>query len=615
MGLGAAFRSAVSETSPIVDRSPQWGGDIVLREDGGVSWSGSGEYGGAMGVPGAWRAAVLLSDLLGSVPWHAYRDGPGGVAERVVPTPAILAQPSPPDIAMTTYSSLALDLFWHGNGLALRLGLDAAGNASAMLPVSAPEVHVTRVRAGDGVDLPIGEVAYHIGGRWHPASDVIHIKGPCAPGALRGMGILENHPRLLTLAVEQSRQAAAATGAGIPLGTLKSDNPDLDGDEAAELKSGWLMAQRERSIAVLNATTSFEPLAWNPTEAQLLEARKFTLHELALLFGVPLHYLGVEGGSRTYSNVESEGIDLTRFGLGGHLARFEGALTLALAPATWAKANLDALLRSDTLTRYQAHQIAIAARFLSPSEVRATEDRPPMTAAQLAELPPLVPPTPGGGGGDRAARFRGRHSAFDEAAHPRDPDGKFARGWTPGRLADDYRATVTPTAAERAALHQYTGVAYQGMNGYLRGSTLTPPRHPHHPGADYAPEIAALTELAGRYATPADLTVRRFTHRNAVPPEAMAPGTVMTDLGFASSTLGDEAPQQFARYSVEMQIEVPAGSPGIVVNGVGKGSTGIETEGEFIMPPGTSFEISFDEEFPDQGVRLIVMRATAPRED
>src|SRR5690606_40362411 len=68
-------------------------------------WSTPG-YQGGMGIPGAWRAALLIADALGSVPWHAYRRVGEGPAVRLSPTPPLLDQPSPPETRVTTFSSL-----------------------------------------------------------------------------------------------------------------------------------------------------------------------------------------------------------------------------------------------------------------------------------------------------------------------------------------------------------------------------------------------------------------------------------------------------------------------------------------------------------------------------
>lgn len=58
-----------------------------------------------MTVPGAWRAALLISDFLGQIPWHARRDYGDGPTEKLEnPAPPLLEQPNPPDPRMSTFS-------------------------------------------------------------------------------------------------------------------------------------------------------------------------------------------------------------------------------------------------------------------------------------------------------------------------------------------------------------------------------------------------------------------------------------------------------------------------------------------------------------------------------
>ena len=376
-----------SATDTTTGQSQTW----TVVDDISPSWSSAG-YSGGMGIPGAWRASILLADLVGSVPWHAYRERGDRPAERLDPTPPLLERPNPPDVRVSTFSSLALDLIWHGNAVALVAARNREGWPTAFVPVSACDVRVKRIEPMDGAPLPVGTIAYQIGNRWFDHNDVIHIKGPCQPGQLRGLGVLENHlSGALTLAQDQARQATAASGAGIPTGVLKvEDSVDepLEREEAEDLKAAWMRSQQTRTVAVLNGRTAFEALAWNPTETQLLEARKFSLHELALIFGVPLSLLGVETSNRTYRNDETEGLNLVKFSLGGHLARFEQTLSAHMPRGSWAQANLDSLLRADTLSRYQAHSLGISAGWLTPDEVRELEDRPPLTPAQRAALAP-----------------------------------------------------------------------------------------------------------------------------------------------------------------------------------------------------------------------------------
>lgn len=333
-------------------------------------------YRGGMSIPGAWRAANLLADLLGATPWQAFRrplPNDADPAPRLVePAPSLLEQPSPPDTRMTTFSSAALDYLWNGNAIGIVTTRDRQGTPTSAAWVPASSVFVRRVDESN-YPLPIGEIEYLIGTLRFTPHDVIHIKGPCEPGALRGWGILETHLPTLALASDLQDSAGNLTGYGVPTGLLKSEDPDLTQPEAEALKRKWLDAQRRRSIAVLNATTSFEPLGWNPQEAQLIEARKFSLSEIELIFGLPVGWLGGQTSSRTYSNIEQDAINLIKFTLTGHLTRFKETLSAALPRGQFVEPDLDALLQSDTLARYQAYASGIGSGWLLKSEARARE--------------------------------------------------------------------------------------------------------------------------------------------------------------------------------------------------------------------------------------------------
>lgn len=351
---------------------------FIINDHLSPDW-GSSSFKSGMSLPGAWRAANLIADLIGSIPWHAYRERGGKPVTRIDPTPPLLEQPAPPETRMDTFSAWALDLLWNGNAIGIVADRNSDGYPTAVNPVPSDMVQIRRVTAGMDSDLPIGEIEYQVGTmRNLTPYDVIHIKGPHAPGELRGMGALEAHLDTLNLGKEQNRQARSLSRHGVPTGVLKSQNPDLTKLEAEALKTAWLNSQRDRTVAVLNASTDFVPLSWNPEELQLVEARKFTLHEIALIFGVPLSFLGVEQSNRTYTNVEQEAVNLLKFTLNGLLTRFEQALSLHFPNGTWVKANVEGLLRSDTLTRYQAHEIALRNGFLTVDEVREIEDLPPI---------------------------------------------------------------------------------------------------------------------------------------------------------------------------------------------------------------------------------------------
>lgn len=352
-------------------------------------WSGGGAYSGAMGIPAPWRAANLLADLLGLVPWYAYRTARGLATDRIVPTPVMLEQPSPPDSRMETISSMALDYLWRGNSISVIAGRNSENVPTAIAPQPAELVYVRRSPVDNRIKYRVytGEEGNREGSLEWDQSQILHIKGPHAPGALRGMGVLEAHFNgALSLAKTQNRQALdVVTKGGVPTGLLTSESEDLEVEDLKSAKESWLQSQAERTIAALGWGTKFQPVSWNPTDQQLLEARTFSLTESELMFGLPPGWLGGMNSARQYSNIEQDAVNLLKFTLGGHLARFEQKIGLLYPRGTVVQADLDEITRADTLTRYQGYQIGVDGGWLVPSEIRPKERLAPFTPEQETE--------------------------------------------------------------------------------------------------------------------------------------------------------------------------------------------------------------------------------------
>jgi HK97 family phage portal protein len=383
MGLGRLLnRSTVYTATDTVTNASQ---TFTIVNGLAPQFSSAGNYMNGMTIPGAWRASLLLSGLLAQVPWNGYRAPVGGVPELISPRPPLLEQPNPPETRMTTFRSMMLDRIWHGNAVAVIAARSSTGWPTAIFPVPATAVAVRRVTPWIDSPLPIGALEYAIGTERYGSQDVIHVKGPCPPGWVRGMGVLETQLTTLNLARALQDQAGAVANHGVPTGVITSDNPDLTPTEAAEIKQDWNAAQATRGVAVLNSATHFQPLSWNPEEMELVEARRMSLSELELVFGLPPGWLGGMNSARQYSNIEQDAVQLLKFSLGDYLAEFEQALSLAMPRTTVARAELDAILRSDTLSRYQAYAIALSNGFLDVDEVRALEHRQPLNKGEGAE--------------------------------------------------------------------------------------------------------------------------------------------------------------------------------------------------------------------------------------
>lgn len=364
-------------------------------------------YRGALRIPAVWKATMLVAELLAQVQWDGFtkhgRDKP-----EMIDRPQLLEQPSPPDTRFTTLRSGMIDYIHDGNAIWVVAARNALGVPTAVWPVPASWVGVRRITpANEGTTmLPIGAIEYQVGSRAFSSDDVIHFKGPCAPGALRGGGVLELFlAGTFATAHEQEREAQKMSRHGVPAGILKflNDNvptkPDANGkvptmkQRMRDAADSWLAARDHSGVAVMNSAVDFTPLAWKPDDMQMIEARQFTLLQLANIMRVPPQFVGAAingGASLTYATSETGGRELLRDTMGGHFAQWEQTISLVLPRGTQAKANLDEFLKADMLQRFQAYAAGVDAGFLMPNhDIRPLEgldDQPHLDEAPTASV-------------------------------------------------------------------------------------------------------------------------------------------------------------------------------------------------------------------------------------
>lgn len=333
-----------------------------------ANWSGTYvDTNTALGVPAIYRGVTLIADAIGALGLHSYRNG------RIVkPTPQILIKPNPQETRIETISAMAASLILDGNYIAVLGERGANGLPDFFYPVAIDRVNLTRVD---------GRIVYRIDEQVYDADDILHIKNFTLPGEFFGRGIVETQKQAIGKEIAINEYASRYFDGGVnPTAVIKSGNPDLTQEEADALKTAWLSmySGRNRQPAVLNSTTDFEILSSNAQESQLIEAQIQGLTEAANILGLPAYYLGAPNSSRTYANVEQENLQLVRWSIQPIAERIEQALSELLVRGQTAKFNYDTLLRTDTLSRYQAHAVGLTNGFLTVDEVRDMENRDPI---------------------------------------------------------------------------------------------------------------------------------------------------------------------------------------------------------------------------------------------
>jgi phage portal protein BeeE len=75
-----------------------------------------------------------------------------------------------------------------------------------------------------------------------------------------------------------------------------------------------------------------------------------------------------------------------------YLIVIEDALTDFLPGRQKAQFNLEAILRPDTMTRYESYKLAREAGWMTVDEIRAKEDMPPLGETAVTEIVEVVDP-------------------------------------------------------------------------------------------------------------------------------------------------------------------------------------------------------------------------------
>ncbi|GLZ36221.1 hypothetical protein Lesp02_84080 [Lentzea sp. NBRC 105346] len=238
----------------------------------------------------------------------------------------------------------------------------------------------TRVRR----DPRDGHLDWTVCGQPVDASKMWHKRVFPVPGEMLGLSPIELHALTIGLGLSSLNFGAAWFRDGAhPSGILTNDQLDMkDEDQAKTAKARFLAAIRgTREPLVLGKGWAFKAIQVAPNESQFLETNNYTSAECCNIFGPGFaSVFGYSTGdnSLTYTNIEQRSLDLLTYAADPWLVRIERVLRMLLPPGRFVKFNRAALVKTDLLTRYRAHEIALRNDFKVVNEVRDDEDLAPV---------------------------------------------------------------------------------------------------------------------------------------------------------------------------------------------------------------------------------------------
>lgn len=353
----------------------------------------------ALRAGAVYACTQVIVDDLATLPLKRYRRA-GDRRERL-DLPALFSEPVKGEIrdyadwAARLLSSLVL----RGNCYGRVLAIDERG-ATQVDPIHPDMIRAFRERE-------TGRLRYRLTNH-HGGTEVLdpfserggeiwHVRGLTLAGHDEGLSPIAHAQMSVTLAL-----AAEGFGAqlfldgALPSSVLQFEKGTFPDNPAGRAKArqsvrDFERIHRGRRRTALVQGGEWKPVTLNPNEAQFIETRKFQLEDIARLFRVKPHKIGILDRA-TFSNIEQQAIEHVGDTLRPWGVRFETGVQRLFPfadPAEYYRVDVAALLRGDMKTRYEAHAIARQWGWQSANGVLALEDEDPIGPAGDVYLTPL----------------------------------------------------------------------------------------------------------------------------------------------------------------------------------------------------------------------------------
>lgn len=398
--LGALLRTAENPGRPLTD--------ATLLDTLGGEPTAAGvhvDHETAYRMTAVYRGIALLAGLIGAMPLHAYRRTPGKGRERY-PSP-LIDSPHPDKTPFEVWEFAGQSLVSWGNSYQHKRR-DRLGRVRELEPIHPSTVRVERRDAWISGAAPTGKRFFVRDGgveREYTPHQLLHIPGLSYDG-LVGMSPVGLARQNIGLGLAAEAFGARLFDKGALIQGVLQTEQTLAAESAGALKAQWRAKTagggNHWDIPVLDSGATYKPIALPPEDAQYMQTRRYSVVEVARLFGLPPHLLGdVERSTSWGTGIEQQNMQMLVFTADPWLVRVEQRVTreAVLDSTQYVRFNRAALLRADTAQRFMAYQRAVNNGWMNADEIRGLEDMDPLpdgtgaTFYRPANVVPVGPTT------------------------------------------------------------------------------------------------------------------------------------------------------------------------------------------------------------------------------
>ncbi len=393
--IGANFRSmfAASKTAPAPLRDPSLVNLFGLRP------TASGQNvtpDTAMRVTAVMAAVRAISESIASLPLFLYQRGRKGGKFRAFNEPLYKILHDQPNQWQTSYEFREMmmgHVLLRGNAYAQIIPGRSTPVAELVplhpdkvLPFKSPDGSVAYV-----YQKPSGKQRILLGREVH------HLRGFSSNG-LVGLNPIEFARETIGVALGAEEYGARFfANDATPRIVIEHPGHFKDKESRIAFRNAWQAAQagdNRHKTAVLEDGLSIKELGLSNKDSQFLETRQFSLNDIARIFRIQPHRIGDLSRS-TNNNIEQQSLEYVIYTLRPWLVNWEQSLTrdLLLTPRTkqsfFIQFLVDALLRGDTSSRFEAYAKARQWGWMSVNDIRRLENQNTIGASGDTYLTPL----------------------------------------------------------------------------------------------------------------------------------------------------------------------------------------------------------------------------------
>jgi HK97 family phage portal protein len=336
--------------------------------------------GNALTFSGVLACVNVISDTVASIPLFLYeKNQDTRTKARDHPLYGLLHdQPNPEMTSASFRAMMQVHLLLWGNAYAeIQWGND--GYPKALWPLN-PSTTVMEREQGTKkiryrVSIPNGKQVLL------PAENVLHLVGLTLDG-IQGISPIGLAREAIGLGLSAEEFGSRFFGNNATPGGVLEHPKALGKDAQGNLRESWNEMHKglenSHRIAILEEGMQYKQIGIPQKDAQFLETRKFQLEEIARIYRVPQHLIGILDKA-TFSNIEHQDISFVKHTIRPWLVRWEQSMVRSLLTSIERKRysiefNVDGLLRGDINTRYKGYHFAINDGWMSGNDVRKLEN-------------------------------------------------------------------------------------------------------------------------------------------------------------------------------------------------------------------------------------------------